>query len=744
MVCLMRFTVLISALALFTSGCAGCGSSSVVIGGRTDGGSDAGASGGGTTGGGTGGGTTGGGTGGGFTGALVISPRDVVLDLVVGQPLPLQQFTATANGQSATPSWSLMPSTIGTIDSSGLFTANPSGGGQATLTASLGSATDSTTLTVRVRIVQNGGATGQDAGLGGFGGVGGEGEGGPVDPTTLTTLGSTPTADATTLLYPYDRTVWPKDLLAPLLQWAPARSYDAVRITLTCPNFTFEGSFAKTATPFLHHPIPQTAWRRASTQCAGSDASLRVVFAAGGQAYGPLTQTWRMASGSLKGVVYYNSYGTRLAKNYSGALGPDPMFGGATLAIRGASTEPSLVAGGNGGAAQCRVCHVVSANGSTLLTQHGDNISATSQYALRNANAETPLMPADGRFAWGGLSPDGTLLFSNVGPIAGAAGGASGLYAIPSGTAVTTTGLPSGLGAATPVFSNDGKQVAFNFYAGNGADQRSLAAMRFTAPATFSDFVNLHTPAAGQVALFPSYLPTNTGVVFQVETLSNGRFGETRSTCDDPGPCSSIGTRAELWWVDVATRRAQRLDKLNGRGYVPAGPESHDDDATLNYEPTVGPIASGGYAWVIFTSRRLYGNVATLNPWWSDPRFHDISASPTPKKLWVAAIDLNAAPGTDPSHPAFYLPAQELLAGNSRGYWSADPCRADGESCGGGDECCGGFCVNTGGGPVCSSNPGGAPDGGAQCSREFDRCTVDADCCDATAVCAGNRCATLG
>jgi hypothetical protein len=730
----MRFTVLLTALVLSTFGCAGCGSSSVIIGGRTDGGSDAGtgASGGGT-GAGTGGGTTGG-TGGGFTGALVISPRDVVLDLVVGQPLPLQQFTATANGQSATPSWSVTPPTIGTIDGSGLFTASPSGGGQATLTASLGSATDSTTLTVRVRIVQNGGATGQDAGLGGFGGVGGEGEGGPVDATTLTTLGGTPTADGTTLLYPYDRTVWPKDLLAPLLQWAPARSYDAVRITLSCPNFSFEGSFAKTATPFLHHPIPQAAWRRASTQCAGGDVSLRVVFAAGGQAYGPLTQTWRMASGSLKGVVYYNSYGTRLARNYSGALGPDPMFGGATLAIRGASTEPSLVAGGNGGAAQCRVCHVVSANGSTLLTQHGDNISATSQYALRNANAETPLLPADGRFAWGGLSPDGTLLFSNVGPIAGAASGASGLYAIPSGTAVTATGLPSGLGAATPVFSNDGKQVAFNFYAGSGADQRSLAAMRFTAPATFSDFVNLYTPAAGQVAVFPSYLPTNTGVVFQVETLSNGRFGETRSTCDDPGPCSSIGTRAELWWVDVATRRAQRLDKLNGRGYVPVGPESHDDDATLNYEPTVGPIASGGYAWVIFTSRRLYGNVATLNPWWSDPRFHDISASPTPKKLWVAAIDLN---------PAFYLPAQELLAGNSRGYWSADPCRTDGEGCGGGDECCGGFCVDTGGGPVCGSNPGGAPDGGAQCSREFDRCTVDADCCDTTAVCAGNRCATL-
>ena len=61
-------------------------------------------------------------------------------------------------------------------------------------------------------------------------------------------------------------------------------------------------------------------------------------------------------------------------------------------------------------------------------------------------------------------------------------------------------------------------------------------------------------------------------------------------------------------------------------------------------------------------------------------------------KLWVAAIDLNAPAGTDPSHPAFYLPAQELLAGNSRGYWVVDPCHVDLTSCETGDECCGGFC----------------------------------------------------
>jgi hypothetical protein len=147
-------------------------------------------------------------------------------------------------------------------------------------------------------------------------------------------------------------------------------------------------------------------------------------------------------------------------------------------------------------------------------------------------------------------------------------------------------------------------------------------------------------------------------------------------------------------------------------------------------------VPSGGYAWVVFTSRRLYGNVATINPWWSDPRYHDISTTPTPKKLWVAAVDLNAKPGTDPSHPAFYLPAQELLAGNSRGYWVVDPCQPNGTTCETGDECCGGYCEDVDGGFVCSAQP-------PACSNLNDKCTKSSDCCGASqgVQCINGRCA---
>ena len=126
-----------------------------------------------------------------------------------------------------------------------------------------------------------------------------------------------------------------------------------------------------------------------------------------------------------------------------------------------------------------------------------------------------------------------------------------------------------------------------------------------------------------------------------------------------------------------------------------------------------------------------------MNPFYSDPRFHDLTVEPTPKKLWVAAIDLNAPAGTDPSHPAFYLPAQELLAGNSRGYWVVDPCKNDDSSCETGDECCGGFCrPGTGGALVCTATV-------PVCAQEFENCTVSSDCCDSPSIqCINSRCAS--
>jgi hypothetical protein len=666
---------------------------------------------------------------------LVVMPQNQMVTVVDGQPIPTVQYTATMLGQPVTPLWTIDRGEMGSIDANGVFTPKGTFGGKANIIANYQGKTGTALVTVLLSSVQNGDPNAGDAGggAGGNGGVGGEGPGGAVSMQTLNVLNGNPVADqGLSWLYPYDNTVWPRGLLAPLLMWKPGaqNDYDAIYIHIHEDFYDYKGYFAKTATPFIHHPIVQKAWQQATYSNGGEDLVVDLVFAKNGTAYGPITEKWKVAKGVLKGTVYYNSYGTNLASNYCCTIG-NKSFGAATLAIKPGLTAPTIIAGQNG----CRVCHSVAADGARLVTQQLNNY-ASSTYDLLNNNMETVMSPADGRFGWGALFHDGTFLLSNSADpnMQAAYAQPNSLFALPSGNAVASTGWPNGLRAATPSFSPDGKHVSFDQFS---LDKKSLAAMDFDPMnKVFSNLQTLYTPQMG-TAVWPTYLPSNDAIVFHLETAYNGRdYAGTRSGCDSSGSCSDSGTHAELWWVDVASKTATRLDKLNGKNYVPVGGNAHNDDSTLNYEPTVNPVVSGGYAWVVFTSRRLYGNVATMNPFWSDPRFHDLSNAPTTKKLWVAAIDLNAMPGTDPSHPAFYLPAQELLAGNSRGFWVVDPCKKDGTTCETGDECCGGYCQSVDGGLQCTPNK-------PPCAAEFDKCTIDADCC-ANLVCINGRCSQKG
>jgi hypothetical protein len=694
-----------------------------------------------------------------MAGTLVIAPLDQTLMASPGM-MPTLQYAATINGASVAPAWTIDRGELGSIDvSSGLFTAAGSIGGTGTITAKYSGQTASTSLTVKLQQLQNGdpGYPAPAPGSGGFGGVGGHGPGPGATGGQTGVLMGNPTPDTNVkLLYPYDGTVWPRGLLAPLFMWDQGtRKFDAVMVKLHSKSFDYTGTFA-TNNPtgsFSDLPIPQQVWHTLTYSNGGKGDPITVtlvfedVSTATATAIGPYTMTWNVAPGTLKGTVYYNSYGTGLIVNPSNmaqvgnsgqhSCGPadtncdesrsnmtGPYFGAATLAIKPGATDPVVVAGtyssGNTG---CRTCHAVSTNGSTLWTQHGDAYQTSSSYALTAGNAEAGVTGSN--LAYPALAPDGSWMMSSAGTINSDT--TSRAWTKAGALAATQPTLPAGwtaFGAALPAFSPDGKHLAFNLQSYTAgavtSDGKSMAVLDYDPTnKVLSNFKKLHTPTTG-MDTWSSFLPTNDAVLFEHEistSTKNGGFGFTR-----------YGATGELMWVDLKTGTACTLDKLNGKGYLPTS-ASHTNDTVVNYEPTVNPVVSGGYAWVVFTSRRLYGNVATLPPGTSDPRNYDWTTQAkgvTTKKLWVAAIDLNATPGTDPSHPAFYLPAQELVAGNARGFWTVDPCHPDGTGCETGDECCGGYC-----------RPGG--DGGAlictmqqpSCSSEFEKCMTTADCCGA-------------
>jgi hypothetical protein len=662
--------------------------------------------------------------------------------------------------------YSVSDKQLGTIDAvSGVFT--PSGvAGVVTIVATAGSLQSTTTLAITIDATQEGDpdAGGMPAGAGGLGGVGGEGGGTKLSDAKLrAALDATPqTAADFAWLYPYDHTVWPRGLPAPLLQWSsPSVAAVGVRLHIEVDDdFRYDGYFGPpqalaAGQPITRLPIPQQVWKRAVSSGKTMRVTLTLAAKSGGAytAYASgKTLTWTIAPTTLKGTVYYNSYGTKLAENYTGAKGGNGKFGGATLAIRGDAFDPVLVAGKSGDASGCRVCHTVSADGSLMIAQHESNM-ASSAYDLNDMNAERAYPSADdGKFGWAALSPDGALALGNAGPPGDnpanrASLDHSALYKTADGSVLPLAGFADvATQAATPSFAVDGKQIAFNLYAGPAggkvaANGGSLVVMDFAA--TGADQYAASNPravftssSADQLPAWPYFLPDGNALVFELEKQP-GSGGERFVTRN--------GARGELWWT-TQDGRAHALDQANGKGYLPNVGVGHGDDTTLQYEPTVAPIVAGGYAWMVFTSRRAYGNVATRDPYESDARAFDLTpgnpAGPTTKKLWISAIDMPPKPGTDPSHPAFYLPAQELYAGNSRGFWVLDACKPLNDSCGSGDECCGGFCREVGefGAKVCTDTP---PSG---CAMEYESCNVDGDCCpnaSGALSCIAGRCARL-
>ncbi len=259
-----------------------------------------------------------------------------------------------------------------------------------------------------------------------------------------------------------------------------------------------------------------------------------------------------------------------------------------------------------------------------------------------------------------------------------------------------------------------------------------------------------HTGAERRRPWLPcSFFPTNDAVAFHYQTASNGHQYNTWQ-----------GAQAQIWWSDLATGTAAPLStpstawSRTGDGGIAVlladepesrngGSYSFPDDTVLNYEPTVNPIASGGYMWVIFTSRRLYGSVATTPPWQSDPRGYDYTqlGNATCKKLWVVGIDLNAKPGTGPraTRPST-CPRKELLAGNSRGFWVLPPCKSNGQTCQSGDECCNGYCEpGPDAGLICTNKPPNAT-----CSQPQEKCQMTSDCCDTSNTCINGFCTVSG
>jgi hypothetical protein len=546
-------------------------------------------------------------------------------------------------------------------------------------------------------------------------------------------------------LYPYDTTVFPAGIPAPSLQWAQSSGPDGVYLHLHSNLFDYKGCFAGANPPQL--AMPQRAYDTAFVQGGGPSDPLSVELTTitGTMVNGPIRETWTLARGSLKGVVYYNTYTSQLASQLNSG-----NSNGAVMSIAPGASMPAVLLRLTGASpvGPCISCHSVSANGKYLAAQRHEYLLTASglvqseSYDLSsssmldpNADAGTGNGAALATIAtddWGfsAMYPDGSRLLTsgeanqtpalfptaagnNPGMIGPAA---SKMFNPQTGATISFSGL-SAQYAMMPMFSTDGKKVVFNDY--DHGKGHSLVVQDFDAssntysnPKTIFSDPNLYPG-------WPFFTPDSRNVVFALGKWDN--FATTQNP-----PAQTIGA-SDLYVVDVGGASPRPLDAANGytngQSYLPyPGRDEH-----LNFYTTVSPVASAGYFWIYFTSRRNYGNtLASTNATVTVADATDTKSM----KIWVTPIETNES-GQVKSHPAFYLPGQELVSGNIRAFAALEPCKTDGKSCQTGIDCCGGFCTNG----MCGMPP--TP----RCSKLDEKCAMKSDCCDPILDCIGGFCA---
>ena len=548
---------------------------------------------------------------------------------------------------------------------------------------------------------------------------------GPVSPATATALqAGGPVDPAMKWLYPYDKTVFPGGIAGPVLQWTPqSGGASGVYLHLHSNLFDYKGCFGSTNPMQL--PVPDKAWTTAWAQSTGANDPLKVELTtmAGTTVSGPITESWTFALGSLKGVVYYNTY-----------TSPQVNNNGAVMVIQPGASKPTpfLTISGMSPTGPCISCHSVSANGAMIVAQrhqYPGGLVQSESYDLLKTPTPNPASPLATTKSddWGfsAVFPDGSRLLTDGTP--GMTGGlfpagpgdnpgmegpkASQMYDTSTGATIPFSGL-SGQHAMMPSFSPDGTKVVFNDTDNGGG--HTLVVMDFAASSnTFSNVKQVFKDT-NRYPGWPFFTPDSKSVVFFV--------GSAPNFASSSNPPQNNVAQGDLYLVDVATGVAHALDAANGllangSTYLPYAAR----DEHLSFYPTVSPVAAGGYFWVFFTSRRNYGNVLV-----------DPNDAPASKKIWVSAITIGGTPGIDASHPAFYLPGQELASGNIRAFATLAPCKATGQSCTSGIDCCGG---------ACNGGSCGSPMG---CSNADEKCTTTADCCGGSGLqCINGYCAVV-
>jgi hypothetical protein len=591
-------------------------------------------------------------------GFIIVSPQNV--QLVVDNGVPqTQAMTAVLNGNDVTSNvtWIYDRPDVGDIAGGSVFTPTGLVGGTGTLTAQYNGAQGQTSIAVTIRkTVDTVGVTPEQVA------ILDNPQGGP-DP-------------ALQIVYPSNETVFPLGVLAPEIMWNGGGVGEIYRLTMREKYYEYTEYFTASA-PF-RHLVSETDWTNVGSSGSGSlsdPLEVKLQRFVGGSAYQPVQHLWHIAQGRLKGSVYYWEL-------------PDACGNGNGRILR--IKPDSSVVDQPYPSADCYGCHTVSRDGKSMFA----SFSTGFPFPMQTIDLTTNPAQLGAIQQWAGVTgtfsafnETGTKLLISNDSASSPAGSAMNIIDAQSGQVLVPSAM--GVGCGEPAWSPDGKKIAgICGLGGSGwifdASSGNLTVADIDASGTLiSNQLSIVSSFDGQSGrpAYPTFSPGSEWIAFGRPTSGSRSTGN--------------GT---LWLVAPDGSGLKRL--LN----------ADSDDRSFN--PVFAPLRAGGYFWLVYITRRDYGNRLV---------------GANRQQLWITAIDDPPLAG-DPSHPPFYIRGQEDCGKSENAYYALDPCKEIGESCTSGVDCCNGQCVKD---PNTNEYVCGDPPDPGECSQDGNSCETSADCCNA-------------